>query len=51
MAKDLDGPTVIQLTVAASGGTDAGTFKVEVDTDAEVEELWPWPETWPVTSE
>ena len=54
MAKNLalpDEPTVVELTVPATGGTDAGTFLVEVDPDADVEATWPWPETWPVTTE
>jgi len=28
--------------VPASGGTDAGTFKVENDPDVEVDVVWPW---------
>ena len=54
MAKALgspNGPDVVELTVPLSGGTAAGTFKVEVDPDVEVDVVWPWPDAWPVTSE
>ena len=54
MALSLDESTNVALvSVPASGGTDAGTFLAEFkpDADAEVEVKWPWPETWPVTSE
>ena len=54
MAKDLGqsfGPDVVDLTVPLSGGTAAGTFKVEDDPDVEVEVAWPWPAAWGVTSE
>ena len=44
-------PDVLDVSVPASGGTDAGTFKVEVEPDVEVHVVWPWPAAWPVTSE
>ena len=53
MAENLASPSpdVLELTVPLSGGTAAGTFKVEVEVDAEVDVVWPWPVAWPVTSE
>jgi hypothetical protein len=48
----LDGPDVVDLTVPSSGGTAAGSFKVEVEVDPEVDDAyWPWPAEWPVTSD
>ncbi len=46
-----NGPDVVDLTVPLSGGTAAGTFKVENDPDIEVDVVWPWPAAWDVTSE
>ena len=54
MAKDLVialSPEVLDVSVPASGGTDAGTFKAEFEVDVEVDVVWPWPVAWPVTSE
>ena len=54
MAKDLgslDGPDVLEVSVPASGGTDAGTFLAEFDPDVEVEVVWPWPDAWDVTAD
>jgi hypothetical protein len=45
-----EAPTVVELTVPATGGTAAGTLLVEVEPDAEVEVTWPWPDAWPLTS-
>lgn len=42
---------VLEVSVPASGGTDAGTFKAEVDPDVEVDVVWPWPAAWTVTSD
>ena len=46
MAKDLDSSEVQELTVPLSGGTAAGTFKVEVELDVEDDLSWPWPDAW-----
>jgi len=51
----LEGPEVVRLTVPSSGGTDAGTFLVNIEPDDPDDLLlettgWPWPNTWPVTS-
>ena len=42
----LDGSDVVDLTVPLSGGTAAGSFKVEVDPDVEDDNAWPWPAAW-----
>ncbi len=46
MAESLDGLEVVELTVPLSGGTPAGTFKVEVELDVEDDLAWPWPDVW-----
>lgn len=46
-----DDVKVLELTVPASGETDAGTFLVVVESDEDVESTWPWPETWPVQAD
>ncbi len=57
MAFDLvdldDDPTVVWLSVPASGGTEAATFpvQVEVDTVDLTQIEWPWPAEWPVTTD
>ena len=46
MAESLDGLEVVELTVPSSGGTAAGSFKVEEETDIEDDLAWPWPDAW-----
>jgi len=45
---------VVELSVPSSGGTAAGTFKVEIERDDDELLLettaWPWPAAWPVSA-
>ncbi len=42
----IPGDDVLELQVPDEG-TAAGTFLVEVEGDAEPDEVWPFPESWP----